>query len=168
LLKDVASDRRRHVAEIDDDIIRGLSTAKALAIAAYGESVAAYRYRTLSRKAPTEAHRSTFLEMAEEEQGHHKVVQDLLDKEHPGASFVLSLEDKALVIVGPRLLELSGPGAFTEAMQCIYESECLTGSFYAKFRDATDRRDLKQLLHAMAEECFAHAERLKAIPGTDQ
>jgi rubrerythrin len=156
------------VAEINDDIIRDLSTAKALAIAAYGESVAAYRYRTLSRKAPTEAHRLTFLEMAQEEQGHQQVIQDLLDKEHPGASFVLSLDDKALVIVGPRLLELSGPGAFTEAMEYIYQSERLTGSFYAKFRDATDREDLKQLLHEMAQECFAHAERLKAIPGADQ
>jgi rubrerythrin len=153
---------------MNDDIIRDLSTAKALAIAAYGESVAAYRYRTLSRKAPTEAHRSTFLEMAEEEQGHHKVIQDLLDKEHPGASFVLSPDDKALVIVGPRLLELTGPGAFTKAMECIYQSERLTGSFYARFRDATDRRDLKWVLHAMAEECFAHAERLKAIPEPEQ
>ena len=76
------------------DKIRMLTPAKALAIAAYGESVAAYRYRTLSDKAPTTIYRDAFTEMATEEQGHHADVQKLLDENFPDSDFVLSPDDK--------------------------------------------------------------------------
>ena len=144
--------------------VDALSLDKALALAAYGESVAAFRYRTLLEKAPLDAQRKTFAEMAAEEQQHHQVAQDLLQKESPGAEFVLSPEDKELVIVGPRTLDLSNEEAFSQAMEYIYESELQTGRFYARFFEITNRTDLKPMLKEMADECFEHAERLKEIP----
>ncbi len=148
-----------------DAKVRALSIEKALAVAAYGESVAAFRYRTLCEKAPTEAHRRVFTEMAEEEQGHHEQIQALLGGEYAGADFVLSAEDKALVIVGPRTLDCSTPAAFARAMSDIHDSEVQTGNFYARFHDATSRTDLKPLLREMADECYEHAQRLLEIPG---
>ena len=141
-----------------------MSVEKALAIACYGESVAAFRYRTLAQRAPTPHHESVFKEMAEEEQGHHQEVSDLLAKEFPGSEFLLTPEDKAAVIVGPRQLDISDADAFNKAMQHIHDSERLTGSFYTAFHDITTRTDLKPLLKEMADECFQHAQRLKEIP----
>ena len=141
-----------------------MSVEKALAIACYGESVAAFRYRTLAERAPTPRHEAVFNEMAEEEQGHHQVLSDLLAKEFPGSEFLLTPEDKAAVIVGPRQLDIADASAFDKAMQHIHDSERLTGSFYAAFHDTTTRTDLKPLLKEMADECFEHAERLKEIP----
>jgi rubrerythrin len=135
---------------------------KALAIAAYGESVAAYRYRTLTERAVKPEQRRIFEEMADEEQGHHQAIRQWLDREFPDSDFVLTDADKALVIVGPRMIDLSGPKAFREAINMIYESERLTGSFYAALHDLTHRSDLKPMLKEMAEECFEHAERLKS------
>ncbi len=152
------------VSDDASDIMRGMSVEKALAIACYGESVAAFRYRTLAERAPTSRHEAVFKEMAEEEQGHHQALSGLLAKEFPGSEFLLTPEDKAAVIVGPRLLELAGSGAFDKAMRHIYDSERLTGSFYAAFHDTTTRADLKPLLKEMADECFEHAQRLKEIP----
>ena len=91
--------------------MRSLSPAKALAVAAYWESVAAYRYRTLAEKATTEAQRKFFVDMANEEQSHHTRMQDLLKEHFPGADFVLTPEDKELIIVGPRMLEVPDSGA---------------------------------------------------------
>ena len=87
-----------------------MSVEKALAIACYGESVAAFRYRTLAERAPTPRHEAVFNEMAEEEQGHHQALSALLAKEFPGSEFLLTPEDKAAVIVGPRMLDI-GCGA---------------------------------------------------------
>lgn len=150
------------------DIMRRMSTEKALAIACYGESVAAFRYRMLAERAPTPQHEAVFIEMAEEEQGHHQALSNLLAKEFPGSDFLLTPEDKSAVIVGPRMLDIAGPAAFEKAMQHIHDSERLTGSFYAAFHDATPRADLKPLLKEMADECFEHAQRLKEIPPAPQ
>lgn len=136
-----------------------------MAVAAYGESVAAFRYRMLSEKAPTEQHRGIFTEMADEEQGHHVRLQEILTRDFAGADFVLSTEDKALVIVGPRILDVSTPAAFGQSMTYIHDSEIQTGNFYARFHDCTTRLDLKPMLKEMADECFDHASRLNQIPG---
>lgn len=142
--------------------VRSLSIEKALAIAAYGESVAAYRYRTLTERARKPEQRRIFEEMADEEQGHHQAVRKLLHQEFPDSDFVLTDADKALVIVGPRMFDLSGPKAFLEALDMIYESERMTGRFYAALHDLTARDDLKPMLKEMADECFEHAERLRS------
>lgn len=147
--------------------VRALSTEKALAVAAYGESVAAYRYRTLSEKPPSPLHRTLFTEMADEEQGHHRQVQELIRRHYPGSDFVLSSGDKELVTVGPRMLDITDRASFDRALQWLYESERLTGQFYAVLHEITDRADLQPLLKEMADECLAHAERLKAIPAVE-
>jgi len=140
-----------------------MSLAKAFAVAAYGESVAAYRYRSLVEKAPSDNVRKVFAEMAVEEQEHHVRIQDHQKKQFPESDFVLTPEDKDLVIVGPRLLDVSDAAATQRAMDFIYESERLTGSFYAALHDVTTAEELKPMLREMADECFEHAGRLKAI-----
>lgn len=145
------------------DKVSMLAPAKALAIAAYGESVAAYRYRTLSDKAPTTTYRDAFIEMATEEQGHHADVQSLLDRTFPNSDFVLSADDKSLIIVGPRLIEVTDRASFDRALVLIYESELLTGRFYRALHGVTPRDELKPLLKEMGDECFDHADRLKSL-----
>lgn len=144
--------------------VGALSEAKALAIAGYGESVAAYRYRTLAEKATTDQHRAIFVDMAEEEQEHHAAIKDIIGARFPQTDFVLSPEDKELVIVGSRMLDVSTEEAFRKALGLIHDSERQTGSFYATLHDVTKLDDLKPLLKEMADECFGHAERLKSIP----
>ncbi len=146
--------------------IRGLTLAKALAIAAYGESVAAYRYRSLVERTDNEDHREVFSEMADEEQGHHKTLQDVLQNSFPGSDFVLSSEDKELVIVGPRLLEITDAASVKKALELISASEILTGNFYAALTKIAQQEDLKPLLQEMADECFTHAQQLKDLEST--
>jgi len=147
-----------------EGMVGALSEAKALAIAAYGESVAAYRYRTLAEKATTDQHRAVFVAMAEEEQGHHAALKDIMATRFPQSDFVLSPEDKDLVIVGSRMLDMSTEDAFRKALELIYDSERQTGRFYAALNDVTSLGHLKPLLKEMADECFEHAARLKSIP----
>lgn len=139
--------------------VRSLPPAKALAIAAYGESVAAYRYRTLSAKTSNPSIHDEFIKMAEEEQGHHAAMQQLIDEYFPG-DFVLTPEDKALIIVGPRLLDANDNAALAKVMPLIIESERLTGRFYHAVRDSIPRADLRPFFKEMADECFDHADRL--------
>ncbi len=141
-----------------------MSLVKALAIGVYGESVAAYRYRTLAEKTKPGELQDILSEMATEEQGHHTAVQNLLRKHFPDSDFVLTPEDKELVIVGPRLLDVSSGPALKRAFDLIYESERLTGKFYAALHDVTTRDELRPLLREMADECVEHAARLKAMP----
>lgn len=146
-----------------EDRVRALTPAKTLYLAAYGESVAAYRYRTLSERTENETNRNVFAQMAEEEQGHHAVLQEMLKEHYPGSEFVLSLQDKELVIVGPRLLEVTDTASIRKALGLIHESELLTGRFYETLHQVTPRTDFMPFLKEMADECFAHAHRLTEI-----
>jgi len=137
-----------------------MSPAKALAVLGYGESVAAYRYRTLADRAPNPALRARLEEMADEEQGHHRRIADLMAREFPGSDYVLSAADKALVTVGARQLALTGPDFFAEALRTISESEQQTGRFYAHLADCPPHPDLIPMLKEMARECFDHARRV--------
>lgn len=147
--------------------VRELSTEKALTLGAYGESVAAYRYRTLCEQATSAAHAQIFTEMADEEKGHHLLIQSLLKKHFPGSDFVLTPEDKELVIVGSRMLDVSDRASFERALELIAASERLTGGFYAALHKITDHTELKPVLKEMAEECLDHAKRLAEIPPLD-
>lgn len=158
-----ASDRTLGVNDFTATV-SGLSTEKALALAAYGESVAAYRYRTLCEKAAAQAHHAVFEEMADEEQGHHLMIQKLLRQQFPDSDFVLTPEDKDLVIVGPRMIEVTDAASFDQALKMIRASECRTGQFYVAVHDSTTHAELKPMLKEMAEECQEHAKRLDQLP----
>jgi rubrerythrin len=143
--------------------VAGLSVAKALTVAAYGESVAAYRYRTLAEKTGNDSQRRLFVQIADEEQGHHAAVQELLLKHFPDSDFILTAADKELVIVGPRMLDLSDDAALNKAMPIICESERRTGEFYAALSEVSPRTDLQPIFRAMAHECFEHAEQVALL-----
>jgi len=140
-----------------------MSLAKSLTIAAYGESVASYRYRTLAEKTRNENHRRVFTEMADEEQEHHTHVQSLLKKHFPDENFVLTPADKESVIVGPRNLDPAEHGSTTAVLKTIQESERLTGRFYAALAEAASLTELRSIFKEMADECFDHAERLNQL-----
>ena len=144
--------------------VRSLSPDKAMNMAAYGESVAAYRYRTLAEKFPTGERHRIFNEMADEEQSHHLEIQQILRTTFPQADFVLSNEDKAMVVVGPRMLEVTARTPLASVLETIVATEKLTGSFYAALQDTFVPESLRPRLKAMAEECFEHAALLKKIP----
>ena len=148
-------------------MVRSLSPAKALAVCAYGESVAAYRYRSLAEKTADEEVGRAFIEVAKEEARHHAGVQALLEHHFPGSDYVLSKEDKELVIVGPRTFEVRDEEALQRALVQIHESELQTGRFYAAFATVTERRELRPFLQEMARECFRHAERIKGLQAAD-
>lgn len=146
-----------------DARMKKLTPAKALAIMGYGESVAAYRYRTLANRASDPEIKAKLEEMADEEQGHHKLVQSVIEKYYSGADYVLSDHDKAMVTVGNRQLDLAGPDYFVKAILTICDSERQTGRFYARLRQNPPHPDLAPFLQEMAEECFEHADRLEAM-----
>ncbi|MGD2108966.1 MAG: ferritin family protein [Phycisphaerae bacterium] len=147
--------------------VRQLSMEKALAVAAYGESVAAYRYRTLAEKTTSEVHRKVFVEMADEEQAHHIEVRTCARRYLPSTDFVLTKADKDLIIVGSRHVEATDPESFAEVIKVIIESEWLTGRFYATLHELTTVEELKPMLRAMADECQVHAKRLEDIPSLE-
>jgi len=140
-----------------------MSLAKALTVAAYGESVASYRYRTLAEKVTSETHRRVFTEMADEEQGHYTTVLELMKHHFPGSDFILTPADKDMVIVGPRMLEPTEQGSIRVVLEQIQESERLTGRFYAALAETSAMLELRPMFQEMADECFEHAERLNAM-----
>src|SRR5690242_13106555 len=91
-----------------------LSDDKALAIAAFGESVAAYRYIVLSEKARDPKLRSSFETMARDERLQRDRIQTLLQRLAPSAGYYLSQEDKLAVCVGPRLVDARDDARFDE------------------------------------------------------
>lgn len=141
-----------------------MSPAKALAIAVYGESVAAYRYRLLAERAIKDVHKAVFTEMADEEQEHHELMQQLMAKHFPDDDFVLREEEKQLVIVGHRMIEAHTPNQFREAIDTLYNSEQRTGGFYGWLAGRFPDGEVQTLLKEMSDECFEHAERLREIP----
>jgi len=127
------------------DAAAGRGPDKMLAIGVYGETVAAYRYLVLSEKAPGEAHRKEFAEMAEEEQGHKQLLGDLLAELYPDADFVLTPEDKELVITGTRMIEVKDQASFAQAMRMILHTERKTARFYANHAKHMPQKDLREL-----------------------
>lgn len=136
---------------------------KLLAIGAYGETVAAYRYLVLSEKAPSEEDRREFAAMADEEQDHKQRLQGLIAELYPDADFVLTVEDKELVVTGPRLLDVRDRDSFVEAMRMILHTERKTAAFYAAHGKHLPQPHLRALFHELAEEGAEHFQRLRAI-----
>ena len=136
---------------------------KALAIAAYGESVAAYRYIVLSEKARSAKLREAFEVMAAEERGHRDRIQAILQRLSPSGGFYLSPEDKLAVCVGPRLVDARDDARFDEAMKLVIASEKRTASFYRQFADVAKDRDVRELFAELAAEGIEHVQRLRII-----
>lgn len=150
--------------------IQALTPAKALAILSYGESVAAYRYRTLCERTDDPRLQRTFQEMADSEQEHNELIQRCLRERYPGADFILTAEDKEMVTVGTRLLELARPDAMDEAIRVLHESELQTGRFYAALYQQSADDGLRKLFKEMADECVDHARELMDLiqPGAGE
>ncbi len=140
----------------------GRGPDKLLAIGAYGETVAAYRYLVLAEKAPKDYQRE-FAAMADEEQDHKQRLQRLVNDMYPGQDFVLTAEDKELVVTGPRLLEVRDETDFQEAMKCVLQTERKTARFYANHAKYMPDAHISALFHELAEEGAEHYQRLKTL-----
>lgn len=136
---------------------------KALAIAAFGESVAAYRYIVLSEKARDAKLRDSFEAMAREERKQRERIQELLQKLAPTAGYYLSQEDKLAVCVGPRLVDARDDARFDEAMKLVIASEKRSASFYARFTAFAQDSDVKALFTELAAAGIAQVQRLRAL-----
>jgi rubrerythrin len=143
--------------------LRAMPDAKKLAVAIYGESVASYRYAVLAEKALNDEHRRIFTAMKEEEEGHQRAIERLSRGHFPEADFVLTPEDKELVIVGTRMLEVTDEESFRRAMEFLYDTERRTGQFYELLHELMPEGELGDFLQGMATECYDHAESLTRI-----
>jgi rubrerythrin len=130
---------------------------KALAIAAFGESVAAYRYIVLSEKARDGKLREHFETFSREERVQRERVQGLLQRLAPTAGYYLSQEDKLVVCVGPRLVDARDDARFDEAMKLVIASEKRSASFYAK------DPEVKALFAELAAAGIAQVQKLRAL-----
>lgn len=145
---------------MNGEAVQSRSPDKLLAIGAYGETVAAYRYLILSEKAPTEDQRRAFAAMSDEEQDHKQRLQDLIANHYPHTDFVLTTEDKDLVVTGPRLLDIRDIAAYVDAMRMILETEQKTAGFYAQNGRHFPESRIRDLFHELAEEGADHFQRL--------
>lgn len=145
------------------DALQGLGADKLLAIGAYGETVAAYRYLVLAEKASRGDHRRVFADMADEEQGHKQRLQKLLAELYPLADFVLTSDDKALVVTGPRVIDVRDEASIAEAMPMILDTERKTAAFYAEHARHMPTAALRALFKELAEEGAEHYQRLREI-----
>ena len=143
--------------------LAAMPDAKKIAIAIYGESVASYRYGVLAEKAASEDHRKLFADMRDEENGHREEMERLGRKRFPDSDFVLTPDDKDLVIVGTRMLEVSDPQSFRRAMRFLHDTELRTGEFYRMLHESMPQGELGRFLQSMTEECAQHAESLLRI-----
>jgi len=134
---------------------------KLLAIGVYGETVAAYRYLVLAEKAPTPAERKRFADLADEEQAHKQRLQRLMAERFPKADFVLSQDDKALVITGPRLLDAHREVSFAESLSLLLNTEGKTSDFYARHGPTLTDPSLRLLFQQLADESREHHRLLR-------
>ena len=140
-----------------------LGPDKALAIGAYGETVAAYRYLIFAERAASKSHRDAFSAMADEEQDHKQRLQALLAELYPEADFVLSERDKEMVVVGPRLLDVRDEKHFAEALDYTLATEQRTSAFYRTLSQAIRDDPLHELFKELAEEGAEHYHRLREL-----
>ena len=143
------------------DPAAGRGPDKLLAIGAYGETVAAYRYVVLAEKALSDEHRREFAAMADEEQEHKQRLQALVTEMYPGQEFVLTAEDKELVVTGPRLLEVRNEADFADAMRMVLSTERKTARFYANYGKYMPEPHIQALLKSPTplEDLHQYAQR---------
>lgn len=134
-----------------------------LAISVYGETVAAYRYTVLAEKVPAETDREVFAAIADEEQHHKQRLQALVDKYHPDSSFYLSDEDKALVVSGPRLINIRHQDDYREVVRMALDTEFRVASFYRAMSERLAQPEISLTFREMAAESFDHHRRLSRL-----
>ena len=140
-----------------------ISDEKAIALGAYGESVAAYRYIVLAEKVRDRKLRDSFEEMAREERRQRDRLQEILQRLSPMAGFYLSQEDKLVVCVGPRLVDARDDARFDEAMKLVIASEKRSTSFYSRYAPLAKDAELKGLFFELAGSGLAQVRRLRAV-----
>lgn len=131
-----------------------------LAIGIYGESVAAYRYTVLAEKVPREEDKAAFRAIAEEEQSHKKLLQQAAEKHFPGSAFALSDQDKALVLTGPRLINVRDLADYRDVLRITLATELRTAQFYDTMRHRARNPELRKVFTELSEEGFQHHQRL--------
>jgi len=136
---------------------------KALAIAAFGESVAAYRYIVLSEKTRDQKLQHSFELMAREERCQRDRIQAILQRLAPTAGYYLSPEDKLSVCVGPRLVDARDDARFDDAMKLVIASEKRSASFYARFTAFARDSEVKSLFTELAAAGISQVQRLRAL-----
>ncbi len=146
---------KREYPDLRDDQI--------LAIGVYGETVAAYRYTVLSEKVPDPADRRTFATIADEEQGHKQRLQALLDRHHPESSFYLSDEDKALVVTGPRLINVRDIEDYRQVLELALDTEYRVACFYQAMSLRARNPELRVVFDELSREGFCHHQRLTEL-----
>jgi len=131
-----------------------------LSIGIYGETVAAYRYTVLSETLPDEEDRRLFADIAGEELIHKRRLQELLEKLYPGSAFILADEDKALVVTGPRLIDIRTKPDYREVMQMALDTERRVAQFYGALSSRARTADVRTTFEQLALEGFQHHGRL--------
>src|SRR5262245_23413132 len=131
-----------------------------LAIGIYGEQVAAYRYDVLAEKVPGEADKKAFTAISQEEREHKERLEQLRAKHFPGSSFYLSDEDKALVVTGPRLINIRDVKDYRDVMKMAVETELSTSQFYHAMSSRVRIPEVKAVFEELAAEGFDHHRRL--------
>ena len=144
------------------DLVR-LGDDKALAIAAYGQAVAAYRYIVLAEKARDAKLRQSFEEMVRQENIQRDRTQELLNRLFPAACFFLSSADKSLVCVGPRLVDARDDARFDEAMKLIIASEKRAVSFYTRYAVLARSPEVRNLFHELANQGLLRVRELRTV-----
>jgi len=131
-----------------------------LAIGIYGETVAAYRYTVLSEKLPREEDRKLFATIADEEQTHKQRLQDLRDRFYPNSSFYITDEDKALVVTGPRLIDVRDVQDYRKVMQMALDTELRVAQFYRVMSGRARTPEIRETFEELSIEGFGHHGRL--------
>ncbi|HOA75745.1 MAG TPA: ferritin family protein [Phycisphaerae bacterium] len=146
------ADTKSQLPEMTEDRI--------LSIGIYGETVAAYRYTVLSEILPNEEDRAIFAAIAEEEIGHKQRLQELFNRYYPGSAFYLSDEDKALVVTGPRLIDVRNEPDYRKVMQMALETERRVAQFYQSVSTQARHDEVRNTFNDLAIEGFQHHGRL--------
>jgi len=151
------------MAEVPERDYPELRDDQILSIGIYGETVAGYRYTVLSEKVPSAEDRKAFAAIADEEQGHKQRLQALLEKHFPDRSFYLSDSDKALVVAGPRLINVRDVEDYREVMKLALDTELMTSQFYRAMSTRAKHPELRQICAELAREGFGHHQRLAKL-----
>lgn len=148
------------MADLPEKEYPDLRDDQMLAIGIYGENVAAYRYTVLSERVPNAQDQKAFAEIAREEQQHRQMLQEMLDKHYPDSSFYLQDEDKALVLTGPRLIDVRDIEDYREVMRITLLTELRTSQFYQAMSSRVRNPEIRALFQELAAEGFDHHRRL--------
>ncbi|NNM87703.1 MAG: hypothetical protein HKL95_04200 [Phycisphaerae bacterium] len=147
----------------DQPDLSRLGDNKALAIAAFGQSVAAYRYMVLAEKAADPRLRAGLQEMAAREDARRTQLQALTAKLFSSACFFLDGHDKNMVCVGPRILDARDQAHFDEAMKLLIASEKRIAAFYARYAAQTARPEIKEMFSAFADHSLQRVSLLRRM-----